>query len=181
MLSTVAEAMVNDTQRAGDIIRKLRNLFRMSKGEYTHVLLDALVQDVLDLVRSKMHHSNMVLSTELEAGLHLRGDATQLQQVVLNLLNNAIEAMLDMPDRQALLTVRGKVAGEFIDIDVEDNGKGISPEHRDDVFSLFKTSKSQGMGVGLWLSRAIAQAHGGRLTCHSEPGVRTVFTLRLPL
>ena len=181
MLSTVAEAIVNDTQRAGDIIRKLRNLFRMSKGEYTHVLLDALVQDVLDLVRSKMHHSNMVLSTELEAGLQLPGDATQLQQVVLNLLNNAIEAMLDMPGRQGHLIVRGKVSGDFIDIDVEDNGKGIAPEHRDDVFSLFKTSKSQGMGVGLWLSRAIAQAHGGRLTCHSEPGVRTVFTLRLPL
>lgn len=181
LLSTVADAIVNDTQRAGDIIRKLRNLFRMSKGEYTDVPLAPLVQDVLDLVSTKMRHNNMTLSTELHEGLQLRGDATQLQQVVLNLLNNAIEAMMEMPERRAHLIVRGQVSGDFIDIDVQDNGKGIAPEHRDDVFSLFKTSKSQGMGVGLWLSRAIAEAHGGRLTCHSEPGLRTVFTLRLPL
>lgn len=181
MLNTVVDAIVNDTQRAADIIRKLRNLFRMSKGEYTDVPLAPLVQDVLDLVRSKMHHNNMALTTTLDKGLQLHGDATQLQQVVLNLLNNAIEAMLEMPERRAHLVVRSKISGDFVDLDVEDNGKGIGPEHRDDVFSLFKTSKSQGMGVGLWLSRAIVEAHGGQLTCHSEPGQRTVFTLRLPL
>jgi signal transduction histidine kinase len=181
MLSTVADAIVNDTQRAGDIIRKLRNLFRMSKGEYTDVPLASMVREMLDLVRSKIHHNQILIHAELNEVLQLWCDATQLQQVVLNLINNAIEAMMEMPERQAHLCVRGKVSGLFIDIEVEDNGKGIAPEQRDDMFSLFKTSKSQGMGVGLWLSRAIVEAHGGRLTCHSEPGVRTVFTLRLPL
>lgn len=181
MLSSVADELVKDAQRAGDIIRKLRNLFRMSKGDYAHVPLTPLVLDMVDLVRAKMDPKHMALSTELDQGLQLHGDATQLQQVVLNLLNNAIEAMLEMPEGQARLTVRGQVSGDCIDIDVEDNGKGIAPEHRGDLFSLFKTSKAQGMGVGLWLSQAIAQAHGGQLTCHCEPGLRTVFTLRLPL
>jgi two-component system sensor histidine kinase DctS len=66
-------------------------------------------------------------------------------------------------------------------LEVQDNGPGIAPERAEDVFSLFKTSKSQGMGVGLWLSRSIVEMHGGRLTFQSEPGRRTVFTLRLPL
>lgn len=181
MLGTVAAAIVNDTQRAGDIIRKLRNLFRMSKGEYTEIQLDQLVQDVIDLVRTKMEDASIVLATEFDMGLRLRGDATQLQQVVLNLLNNAIDTLVESPGERRQLTLRGRVADEHLALEVEDNGKGIDAEHRDDVFSLFKTSKSQGMGVGLWLSRSIVEAHGGRLTFESAPGLRTVFTLRLPV
>lgn len=181
ILSKVADAIVNDTQRAGDIIRKLRNLFRMSKGEYTEIQLDLMVQEVIDLVRTKMEDANIVLTTEFDRGLRLRGDATQLQQVILNLLNNAIEVLLERPGGPRQLTLRGRLSDEHLELEVEDNGKGIDAEHRDDVFSLFKTSKSQGMGVGLWLSRSIVEAHGGRLTFQSEPGLRTVFTLRLPL
>ena len=71
--------------------------------------------------------------------------------------------------------------GDHLNLEVEDNGPGIAAERAEDVFSLFKTSKSQGMGVGLWLSRSIVEMHGGRLTFQFEPGLRTVFTLRLPL
>jgi signal transduction histidine kinase len=179
-LATVAECIVSDTQRAGEIIRKLRNLFRMSKGEYVPMDFDRLVLDVLDLVQSKMVQSNILLSTEFDPNFRLNGDATQLQQVVLNLLNNAIDAMIEAHPRYPLLRIRGKVSDGFLELDIEDNGKGIEPERQDDVFSLFKTSKSQGMGVGLWLSRSIVEMHGGRLTFTSEPGYRTVFTLRLP-
>ncbi|PUE45472.1 hypothetical protein B9Z47_16025 [Limnohabitans sp. 2KL-1] len=179
-LTTVAECIVSDTQRAAEIIRKLRNLFRMSKGEYVPLDFDRLVLDVLDLVQSQMEQSHILVSTEFDANFRLNGDATQLQQVVLNLLNNAIDAMLDGHPRYPLLRIRGKVSGDFLELDVEDNGRGIEPERQDDVFSLFKTSKSQGMGVGLWLSRSIVEMHGGRLTFTSEPGYRTVFTLRLP-
>jgi signal transduction histidine kinase len=176
----VAEAMASDTQRAADIIRKLRNLFRMSKGEYTHLQLDQLVMDVLDLVQSKLKEANILLTTEFDQNLLVNGDVTQLQQVVLNLLNNAIDAMVEGRTPYPHLTLRGKVVGQRIDLQVQDNGKGVAPDRLDDVFSLFKTSKSQGMGVGLWLSRSIVEMHGGRLTFESDPGNRTVFTLRLP-
>lgn len=179
-LNTVALCIVQDTQRAGDIIRKLRNLFRMSKGEYARMDFDRLVLDVLDLVNAKMLESGILLTTEFDDHFRLTGDATQLQQVVLNLVNNAIDAMVENRSRYPHLKIRGKVSGDFLALEVEDNGKGIEPERQDDVFNLFKTSKSQGMGVGLWLSRSIVETHGGQLTFESDPGHRTVFTLRLP-
>jgi len=181
LLDKVASAMVQDTQRAADIIRKLRNLFRMSRGEYTVLKLDELVQDVLDLVQSKMKDADIAWTTDLDASVRLHGDATKLQQVILNLLNNAIDALTESGHPKPELRIRGKASGHSLELEVEDNGKGIEPERADDVFSLFKTSKSQGMGVGLWLSRSIVEMHGGRLTFQSEPGRRTVFTLRLPL
>jgi signal transduction histidine kinase len=181
MLHKVASGIVHDTQRAADIIRKLRNLFRMSKGEYTVLKLDELVQEVLDLVQSKMKHADIVCTVELDPDLRVHGDATQLQQVILNLLNNAIDALIESGGVKPQLQIRGKSSGDYLNLEVEDNGQGIAPEHAEDVFSLFKTSKSQGMGVGLWLSRSIVEMHGGRLTFLSEPGRRTVFTLRLPL
>jgi len=181
ILTKVANAMVQDTQRAADIIRKLRNLFRMSRGEYTSLNLDELVQDVLELVRLKTKQADIALTVEFDANLRLLGDTTQLQQVILNLLNNAIDALIESGDVKPELRIRGKILGDHLALEVEDNGHGITPERADDVFNLFKTSKSQGMGVGLWLSRSIVEMHGGRLTFQSEPGRRTVFTLRLPL
>jgi signal transduction histidine kinase len=153
----------------------------MSKGEYTVLKLDELVQEMLDLVQSTMKHAEIGCMVELDPDLGVHGDATQLQQVILNLLNNAIDALIESGGVKPQLQIRGKVVGAHLNLEVEDNGQGIAPEHADDVFSLFKTSKSQGMGVGLWLSRSIVEMHGGRLTFQSEPGRRTVFTLRLPL
>jgi signal transduction histidine kinase len=181
ILHKVASAIVQDTQRSADIIRKLRNLFRMSKGEYTALKLNEVVQDVLDLVQSKMKHADIGWTVEWDPHMRVHGDATQLQQVVLNLLNNAIDALIESGCVKPELRIRGKVLGDHLNLEVQDNGPGIAPERAEDVFSLFKTSKSQGMGVGLWLSRSIVEMHGGRLTFQSEPGLRTVFTLRLPL
>ena len=180
MLKQVAECIVSDTQRSADIIRKLRNLFRMGNGEHIPVHLDRLVMDVVDLVRAKMRANGILLTTEFETDFRLSGDATQLQQVVLNLLTNAIDAMVETRTRYPHLKIRGRVLDTQLVLEIEDNGKGIGVDDQEDVFSLFKTSKSQGMGVGLWLSRAIAQAHGGQLDFTSDPGWGTVFTLRLP-
>ena len=179
-LHDVAEAMASDTQRAADIIRKLRNLFRMGKGEYSPLNLEPLVSDVLELVRSKLKEADIMLTTEFDKNLLVNGDLTQLQQVVLNLLNNAIDAMVEGRTRYPHLRLSAKAVDQYIDLQVQDNGKGVDSSRMEDVFSLFKTSKSEGMGVGLWLSRSIVETHGGRLTFESEPGHRTVFTLRLP-
>ena len=181
IIHNVVDAIVHDTQRAADIIRKLRNLFRMSRGEFTILKFDELVHGVLDLVQWKMKSANIVWKVEMDPHLRLHGDATQLKQVILNLLNNAIDALTESGRLQPELHIRGQASGEYLELEIEDNGLGIAPELADDVFSLFKTSKSQGMGVGLWLSRSIVEMHGGRLTFQSEPDRRTVFTLSLPL
>jgi signal transduction histidine kinase len=143
--------------------------------------LDELVQEVLDLVQSKMKLADIDCTVDWDIHLRVLGDATQLQQVILNLLNNAIDALIESGFDKPELRIRGQVVSDHLNLEVEDNGPGIAPEHVEDVFSLFKTSKSEGMGVGLWLSRSIVEMHGGRLTFQSKPGHRTVFTLRLPL
>lgn len=180
LLGTVASHIVGDTQRAGDIIRKLRALFRMSKGEFSKIDFQQLVLDVLDIVQVKVAHQKVRISTVFDQGFRLSGDATQLQQVVLNLVSNAIDAMADIEHRERVLQIRGLVSPGYLDLEIEDNGTGIALDKQAEVFSLFKSTKSEGMGVGLWLSQAIVESHGGTLSFFSQPGQGTVFTLRLP-
>jgi signal transduction histidine kinase len=180
LIDTVAGHIVSDTQRAGDIIRKLRNLFRMSRGEFTKIEFKPLVLDVIDIVRAKMVEPKIHLFVGFDDGFSLVGDATQLQQVVLNLLNNAIDSLREIQHRERILQVRGIVGNGFLELEIEDNGSGIPAEKQNEVFSLFKSNKSDGMGVGLWLSQSIVESHGGTLTFFSYPGQGSVFTLRLP-
>jgi signal transduction histidine kinase len=180
LLGTVASHIVNDTQRAGDIIRKLRALFRMSKGEFSKIDFKQLVLDVLDIVQVKSALEKVRIVSTFDEGFRLTGDVTQLQQVVLNLVTNAIDAMSDIGHRERVLHIRGLVLPGHLDLQVEDNGTGIALDKQAEVFSLFKSTKSEGMGVGLWLSQAIVESHGGTLTFASQPGQGTVFTLRLP-
>jgi signal transduction histidine kinase len=91
-----------------------------------------------------------------------------------------MDALIEKRPRYPQLKVWGYEQEGFLVLHVDDNGKGIPVELQDEVFSLFKTSKSQGMGVGLWLSRSIVESHGGQLSFKSEPGRGTVFTMRLP-
>jgi signal transduction histidine kinase len=180
LLHTVANYIVSDTQRAGDIIRKLRNLFRMSKGEFAKIDFKQLVMDVLDIVQGKMVQQRVRIFTSFDDDFRLSGDATQLQQVVLNLVSNAIDALSDIEHRERVLQIRGVVSPGYLDLEIEDNGTGIPLDKQAEVFSLFKSTKFDGMGVGLWLSQSIVASHGGTLTFDSQPGQGTVFTLRLP-
>ena len=180
LIDTVASHIVSDTQRAGDIIRKLRNLFRMSKGEFSKIDFKQLVLDVLDIARVNIAHQQVQIVTRFDEGFRLVGDATQLQQVVLNLVSNAIDALSVIEHRQRILHVRGTVTTGFLVLEIEDNGTGIPVDKQAEVFSLFKSTKSDGMGVGLWLSQSIVESHGGTLTFTSQPGQGSLFTLRLP-
>lgn len=180
LLGTVASHIVSDTQRAGDIIRKLRALFRMSKGEFSKIDFKQLVLDVLDIVQGQSVLEKVRIVSTFDEGFRLMGDVTQLQQVVLNLVTNAMDAMRDIGHRERVLHIRGLVLPGHLALEVEDNGTGIALDKQAEVFSLFKSTKSEGMGVGLWLSQAIVESHSGTLTFASQPGQGTVFTLRLP-
>jgi signal transduction histidine kinase len=180
LIQEVAGFIVKDTQRAGEIIRKLRNLFRMGKGEFKRMDFALLVRDVLDMVQSKLQHEQIELFTHLESGLQLTGDATQLQQVVLNLINNAIDAMAGVQRQARRLQVVGEVDAHHVVLHIIDNGPGIPLDQQEGVFSLFKTSKSEGMGVGLWLSQSIVETHGGLLTFSTQLGLGCTFSLKLP-
>ncbi len=180
LLHTAATHIVGDTQRAGDIIRKLRNLFRMGKGEFSKLDFKQLVLDVLDILKVKSTYKNVRILTAFDDNFEVSGDATQLHQVVLNLMSNALDAMDGIEHRERVLQVRGFVQPGYLVLEIVDTGNGIAWDKQADVFSLFKSTKSEGMGVGLWLSQSIVESHGGTLSFVSQPGQGTVFTLRLP-
>jgi signal transduction histidine kinase len=138
------------------------------------------VLDVLDIVQVKATRNKVHIVTSFDDNFYLSGDATQLHQVLLNLVTNAIDAMCDIQHRQRILQIRGLVSLGYLELEIEDNGTGIERDKQAEVFSLFKSTKSEGMGVGLWLSQSIVESHGGTLNFSSQPGQGTIFVLRLP-
>ena len=171
----------DEAQKAATVISTLRNLFTLSRGKFEKLDFSALVQGVLGLVRGRAQTLGLVLQEEVQAGLHLTGDAIQLQQVVLNLLNNALDALgkRDAPG-PARLSVRCGLVDGRIQLVVVDNGPGLSPALQQDIFKLFKSSARPAHGVGLWLSQAIVKSHQGLLRVESQAHVRTAFCLSLP-
>ena len=176
----LAQLIRDDTRHAAAIIRTLRSMFATGKGEFARLDLATVVGDVLRIVRARAERSGILLDVHLQTPLPLTGDVTQLQQVVLNLLNNAIDVLVEQPAAPSRITVTGEMRPGFVDLKIADNGRGIDPSQHDDVFALFKTSKSQGMGVGLWLSQSIVASHRGQLSLQSAPRQGAVFLLSLP-
>jgi signal transduction histidine kinase len=178
-----AACIVADGHRAGDVIGRIRALF--SKEEPTQQLLDVndIVHHVLDLSRGAIDQKRVVARTELaSAPLLVMGDPVQLRQVVVNLVTNALEAMIGVVDRPLLLTVRSEIErGEAVVLTVEDSGRGLDPEQVLHIFDSFYTTKPDGIGVGLAISRSIIEAHGGSLWAlpGMECGARVGFTLPL--
>jgi C4-dicarboxylate-specific signal transduction histidine kinase len=173
--------IVNEDKRAGEVIRRLRLLLK--KGEVQHQPLDVneVVMEVLKLVRSDLVNQGVTMHTNLAPDLPvLQGDRVQLQQVLLNLVMNACDAMATTArdDRQIILRTDLSEASA-VRISVADCGDGIAPDKLDQVFEPFVTSKSHGMGLGLAVCRTIITAHGGRLWASNNPqrGATFHFTL----
>jgi signal transduction histidine kinase len=171
----------DDAHRAGGMIRTLRNMFTIGRGAFEKLNFADMLRDVASIVRSRTDRQGIALLLDVPASLPLTGDATQLQQVVLNLFNNAIDAVSAQGLSAALITVQGRLHEGMVELRVQDNGRGIDPAVQRDVFALFKSPAARDMGVGLWLSQAVVESHGGKLDFESTPGQGTLFSLRLPV
>jgi two-component system sensor kinase FixL len=166
--------------RAGEIIRRLREFVARGETERRPESLAKLIEEAsaLALVGAKEHGVSIRYKMDPKVDLVL-ADRVQIQQVVLNLIRNAIDAMEESDKRRLVIAVR-RAEGEQAEISVADTGPGISPEIADQLFQPFITTKRHGMGVGLSISRTIVEAHGGRLWAESNPegGATFRFTLR---
>ncbi len=169
-----------DNRRAADIIVKLRNLFEDRSGAMVSLDLNDLVRDCAVLVLPYANDRKVQMIYELGDPCRVMGDQTQLQQVVLNLLNNAVEAAAEAVHKPGRVEVKSLCRDNEVLLNVSDNGPGISDDMRQSVFELFKTSKADGMGVGLWLSKTVVNAHLGDIQFVSKPGNGTCFEVRLP-
>jgi C4-dicarboxylate-specific signal transduction histidine kinase len=174
--------IVNAGHRASEVIASIRGMFGKGTAERSLVDINVLIGEVLSLVRGEMESQKVVLQCDKADGaLHVIAERVQLQQVLINLVANAIDAMSDVADRDRLLTIRSELCecGE-IEICVEDSGTGIDDDSMPQLFEAFFTTKAHGMGMGLSICRSIIESHGGRLW--AEPGCPygAAFFIRLP-
>ncbi len=167
-------------QRAGHVIRRVHEFVRKREPQRTEVDVRALLEDCRPLIELQGRREGVRASIEVAPGLApVHGDPVMLQQVVLNLTRNAIEAMAGVPPERRRLEIAAVRADEGVRIAVRDHGAGIPPEAAERMFSPFFTTKPEGMGMGLSICRSIAEAHGGRLWFEPRtPGVE--FVLQLP-
>jgi PAS domain S-box-containing protein len=158
-------AIRQDGMRAGEVIRGLRALARKSGPQLTRLDLDDVIRDVLAIARGELLRHDVVLRTELTAdGRPVMGDQVQLQQVLLNLIMNGVEAMKEVTDRARELTVSSMLSEpSSVLVAVKDMGTGLDPAVAERMFQPFFTTKRDGLGMGLAICRSIIETHGGRL------------------
>jgi len=174
------ERMIRDGKRAGDVILRLRNFFKASGGEKTSLKINEVVEGIVLLVRHELDRSHVLLTTDLSERLPIvRGDSVQLQQVLLNLILNAADALADVIDRPRELTIVTRPESGGVRVEVKDNGVGIEKEKLESIFQPFYTTKTNGMGLGLSISRSIIENHGGQLIAQLNNGPGTTFCFTL--
>ena len=176
-----AALIIADGHRAGEIIGRIRALAKKSPPRKDWLDINETILEVTALARSEIQKNRVSLQTQLSSDLPLiLGDRIQLQQVILNLIINAIEAMSGAGDGPRELQVgSAKDESQGVRVAVRDSGPGLDPESLDHLFTAFYTTKPQGMGMGLAISRSIIEAHGGRLwaTPNKDRGATFQFTL----
>lgn len=175
------EQIAKDSTRAKSVIHGLREMARKSAPTMEAFDLHAAIREVLALVRSQLHEVCVELDEGVAGGSReVFGDRVQIQQVVLNLVMNALEAMTDVVDRHRTMRIGTTVASdEMIEVYVADNGKGLDAESMIRIFEPFFTTKPNGMGMGLVICRSIVQAHGGRLSATAAGEFGTVVRFSL--
>jgi PAS domain S-box-containing protein len=176
------ERIARDGKRASEVIDRIRALVMRQPPRRDRVDLDQIILDVVAFTNDQMRRNDIALETLLGEGLPpVWGDRVQLQQVVVNLIVNAIEAMSAPGDRPRQLVIGASEAENGVCVEVRDSGPGIAPDISDKLFEPFHTSKAQGIGMGLSISRSIIEAHGGQLWTEPNLPHGAVFRFSLPV
>jgi signal transduction histidine kinase len=177
-----ARRTLRDGNRASDVITRLRGLFGKKESVLEQLDLNEATREVIALSLSDLQRNRVILQSDLADDLPpIIGDRIQLQQVTLNLLRNASDAMLGIDDRPRQLLVRTRRDGEGrVHLSVQDSGIGIHPHDCEKLFEPFYTSKSGGMGIGLSVSRSIIEKHHGRLWVEPNNGPGATFSFSIP-
>ncbi len=173
-------ALELDNNRASSIVRSLRSIFTDEKAAVECSNLTALIESILVIVRPELRAKQIQLELNLPTALHAPVRQTEIQQVILNLVNNAIQALEGSDQKERRITIEGASDINCMQITITDNGVGVSPEIQAELFSILSSAKKTGMGLGLWLCQHIIARHGGRIWYEDAPQGGARFCIELP-
>ena len=180
-LKAIHDDIIAEDHRAAAVIRRLTSLFKRSDRELSTVNVNELIRETLELLRTDLAMRHVVAQTQLGAALPpVRGERVQLQQVILNLIVNAADAMSGIEESARTLTIRTEPTESGVRLCVSDRGSGIAAQDLDSVFDPFWSTKAGGMGIGLAVCRTITSAHGGSLTVANNADAGATFCVTLP-
>ena len=173
--------IVKDAARAGEIINRIRLLFTKDTQQWELIDVNEVIRGMIVLLRHEAIQYNVSFRTELAARIpQITGDRVQLQQVMLNLIMNSIEAMKDVYGKRELIIKTRRTENDQVLVSVSDTGVGLPELESDQIFNAFFTTKRQGIGMGLSISRSIVEMHGGRLWAEKNAGRGAIFLFTLP-
>jgi len=174
--------MAKDATRASEIIARVRMIFKKGVAERELVDVNELIREMIILLRNEISRHSISVRTELSEPLpQIMGDRVQLQQVMMNLIMNSIDAMKDVEGTRELIINSQRTEKEQLMVSVSDTGVGLPAQQADQIFNAFFSTKAHGTGMGLRISRSIIESHGGRLwaTDNSPSGANFCFTVPL--
>jgi C4-dicarboxylate-specific signal transduction histidine kinase len=179
--SAAASRVVKDATRAAEIISRIRLLFKKDNSQRELVDVNEAIREMIVLLRSEATRYSISFRTDLATDLpQITADRVQLQQVLMNLMINGIDAMKEVDGMRQLSINSRRLENEHLQISVSDTGVGLPPQKADQIFNAFVTTKPNGTGMGLSISRSIVQAHGGRLWAGDNPPRGASFRFTLP-
>jgi two-component system, LuxR family, sensor histidine kinase DctS len=168
-------------RRAADMVQNIRMSARLRTHGIEDCSVNALVNNVMALLKPEIRRQRARIQLTLQDGIHpVSGDRVLLEQVLVNLVVNALQAMNETPPAQRLVEIETTVAGAYVKVLVADRGTGVAPEAAERLFDPFFTTKPDGLGLGLNICRTIAESHRGRLTFEKRHGGGTTFILCIP-
>jgi signal transduction histidine kinase len=181
-LKDIVKDILQDDRRAGEVIRRMRSLLKKAPFELKNLNLNDLVRETVEFLSAlAIARKVELVSVITPDALPILGDRIQLQQIILNLVVNAIDAIADMPSENRRISIQTSRARDFAELTVSDSGPGIPVDKLKEIFEPFFTSKAKGMGMGLSIARTIVEAHEGQISAENQRGGGASFRIRLPL
>jgi signal transduction histidine kinase len=177
----ILDSLEHDNKRAATIVNSLRSIFTEGESNAQEFQLGDLISKVLDIVKPELKNKNIQIQLRVDDDLLIQANSAEIEQVILNLLNNAIQALAKSGALQRLIAIEATKVGQAVRLSVSDNGPGVPAEFKPQLFELLSTTKQTGMGLGLWLCKHIVTRYGGSIHYEDAVGGGAKFIFELPL
>jgi C4-dicarboxylate-specific signal transduction histidine kinase len=176
----ILDSLEEDNQRAATIVNSLRSIFTEGKSNAQAVQLCELISKVLEIVKPELKGKNIQIQLRVDDDLVIMVNPSEIEQVILNLLNNAIQALANSGTLQRRIAIEAIKTGRSVQFSISDNGTGVPPEFKPHLFELLSTTRQTGMGLGLWLCKHIVTRYGGSIHYEDAVGGGAKFVIELP-